>query len=894
MTQFILIPTISEEQPDSGLLTAYSIPAGAFSVIDRAMLDKQRSLITFPLQELLLSQAGFNAVDAVRRVTTTQGSDVTWLETLKLYCSGKCEGNSCELGFALALLLQGSDDDMNIIASGALGGTGSLASVDAVAKLPEKLHLVLRERQADRLAGKKVLFFIPKMYRDQEDQLASVESLAIIDQLREVNVEVLAIEKLADIFSVPELFNTVNHHLKHIINMPKLIIKHTSSSKAGQTETLEIKSGALVFGRTDDCQVQYAADQDSLVSRNHCKIEWAAPDRYVLTDLDSSNGTLINGQRINQPTELNVEDTVQLGAGGAEFIFDLDPRPLKVNKTKLTDGYSSMPLKTKLNEIPPIQHSVYLQHISGSKAQQTEVIELTSDGIILGRGDDCQVIFDPEQDDLVSRNHCKLTVSNINRYWLTDLHSSNGTFVNNRRISQPVLLNAGDIILLGKGGPGWLFDAEPKPYVESPGQANSVLDAKLDTASPSKHTEATVINAAALVSRKNTLAYLATALLAAGLGLGYTVYQNSLKPQGTLPALEQITPHSANKLSPAEIFKLHGNSNVLIEASWKLIHTVTGKQVFQRHACFTQKGKCLTEKLPWYIQHKGVVEPFLDTDADNGIAIGSSLRGSGFVVHEGGFILTNRHVAANWHAQTNDFQLPGILVDCNDDVCSNPAYKVLDAKTGSAYLASLKQWIPSKTQMFGQKPLFGKIVEGRNDYLDVTFANSGLRIPAHLVRVSDVADVAMIKIDLPRPIQALTLNADAPVSPGDSVTVMGYPGISAEMVARTKPQDPIGGGSELRTIPELTVTTGNVGKVLNSAAKTESTSIGELYSSMGDVYQLTVNATGSGNSGGPAFNDLGQVIGLFTYGRTDQSGIQISFAVPIKYGLELMDVASIK
>ena len=63
---------------------------------------------------------------------------------------------------------------------------------------------------------------------------------------------------------------------------------------------------------------------------------------------------------------------------------------------------------------------------------------------------------------------------------------------------------------------------------------------------------------------------------------------------------------------------------------------------------------------------------------------------------------------------------------------------------------------------------------------------------------------------------------------------------------------------------------------------------------MGDVYQLTVNTTGSGNSGGPVFNDKGQVIGLLTYGKSDQSGTQISFAVPIKYGRELMDITTIK
>jgi len=62
---------------------------------------------------------------------------------------------------------------------------------------------------------------------------------------------------------------------------------------------------------------------------------------------------------------------------------------------------------------------------------------------------------------------------------------------------------------------------------------------------------------------------------------------------------------------------------------------------------------------------------------------------------------------------------------------------------------------------------------------------------------------------------------------------------------------------------------------------------------MGDVYQLNLNTTGEGNSGGPVFNDQGHVIGLFTYGHRDEKGVQNSFAVPIKYGLEIMGVQSI-
>jgi len=543
---------------------------------------------------------------------------------------------------------------------------------------------------------------------------------------------------------------------------------------------------------------------------------------------------------------------------------------------------------------------IILNHQLGSKANQTEIIAVSDTEINFGRDDTCQVIFDSEQDDLVSRIHCKIDVKDGKQFLLTDLGSRNGTFVNNSKISSITELSVGDKVQLGKGGPQFIFDLDPKPLklketrlVENNAPATRVIHA-----APSKDTVEAMITASESATRKKVINIGAGVLGVLSI-LAYFGYQNSIETQPVpqLVAQSEPLPPPQNKensvLSATDIFKQYGNSSVLIEASWKLIHTATGKQVFQRNEYFVKQGKCITPKMPWYIQHNGVVEPFLDIDASNGIAIGSSHRGSGFVAHENGFILTNRHVAANWHAQSRNFQLPGILVDCNDAACSKPEYKVLDEKSNSAYLASLNQWIPSKTKMLGQKPLYGKIVEGRNDYLEVTFPNTGLRIPAHLVRVSDVADVAMIKIDLPQTLQPVQLNTDAAVSPGDSITVMGYPGISPEIVAKMKAQDP-GGAGELRSVPALTVTTGNIGKVLSAADKADSSSVRELFSSMGNVYQLTVNATGSGNSGGPVFNDKGQVIGLFTYGLSDQSGIQISFAVPIKYGRELMDITAIK
>lgn len=75
----------------------------------------------------------------------------------------------------------------------------------------------------------------------------------------------------------------------------------------------------IVIGRELDCLVQV---QDSKISRMHAKINVLpgespeAPPKFVLTDLGSTNGTFVNGQRISQ-IELRHRDRIAIGS----FVF---------------------------------------------------------------------------------------------------------------------------------------------------------------------------------------------------------------------------------------------------------------------------------------------------------------------------------------------------------------------------------------------------------------------------------------------------------------------------------------------------------------------------------------------------------------------------------------------
>src|SRR5690606_11121435 len=94
--------------------------------------------------------------------------------------------------------------------------------------------------------------------------------------------------------------------------------------------------------------------------------------------------------------------------------------------------------------------------------------------------------------------------------------------------------------------------------------------------------------------------------------------------------------------------------------------------------------------------------------------------------------------------------------------------------------------------------------------------------------------------------------------------------------------------AQQRVVPDPTVSVGNIGKILRAADGPVSQS--EMrFAPSGDTYQLTINSTGGGNSGGPMFDAYGRVIGIFFAGRTGD--VQITFSLPIRYGLDLMSVA---
>ncbi len=169
---------------------------------------------------------------------------------------------------------------------------------------------------------------------------------------------------------------------------------------------------------------------DNEVSREHCRLVWQK-DHFELYDLDSSNGTYVNGQRVTESWPIASDSIIELGDSiTLEFRFDtrdITERPTR--RTGLLD--------------PQVTQVFLVVSVSGQSGKAIYPLE---DAIItVGRAADNKVIIiEPE----ISRYHMRLERT-PRGYELTDLGSTNGTTVNNSPVREARLLASGDIIRIG-------------------------------------------------------------------------------------------------------------------------------------------------------------------------------------------------------------------------------------------------------------------------------------------------------------------------------------------------------------------------------------------------------------------------------------------------------------
>jgi ABC-type multidrug transport system ATPase subunit/pSer/pThr/pTyr-binding forkhead associated (FHA) protein len=187
----------------------------------------------------------------------------------------------------------------------------------------------------------------------------------------------------------------------------------------------------VTIGRESHCDVVI---DDPMVSRAHLKVSPSAGG-WLIEDLGSRNGTFANGKRIAVLEFGDDGASVQLGDPDGVVV-----RLLPVaEEAPLGDGLAAA-------EVP--QGTV----LAGTEAGAVAIVGDAGVGpragtvISIGRASDNTVVL--ADDLLVSRHHAQVRAQG-HKGELTDLGSSNGTFVNGQRVTTAVI-GSDDVITIGQ------------------------------------------------------------------------------------------------------------------------------------------------------------------------------------------------------------------------------------------------------------------------------------------------------------------------------------------------------------------------------------------------------------------------------------------------------------
>lgn len=220
--------------------------------------------------------------------------------------------------------------------------------------------------------------------------------------------------------------------------MPKLIIQNL---KTHEEQEYSLPQDTIVFGRINTCDIELPQKS---ISRRHAEISREAED-YFLTDLNSGNGSLLNGKKV-RPLEKNLlrsGDLLRIEDYEIRFLLADENIDHPLEEDTDTDIIEIKLIKKMLNALDSDEHpSVEVLNgvASGAKLNITDRKDL----FIIGRDKDADLSID---ENVISRHHVKLE-----KKWggivITDLDSKNGTFVNNERVKEK-LLRDGDKVMLG-------------------------------------------------------------------------------------------------------------------------------------------------------------------------------------------------------------------------------------------------------------------------------------------------------------------------------------------------------------------------------------------------------------------------------------------------------------
>ncbi len=227
--------------------------------------------------------------------------------------------------------------------------------------------------------------------------------------------------------------------------MPKgLRVSLTVLEGKDMGKTVQIDKPDFTIGRENADM----ALNDVQASRRHALIQ-LHDRRIVLKDLDSTNGTFIGTKQIKEE-ELKHLDEISIGNTRLLVTIFETPDTLQEGSTGTillkdevsTEGTTRIQRPDDVEFKLPYKQRIYLDIIEGVKKGVT--YEFVGGRVVIGRTDGDLIIDDQN----ISKKHAVIETWSRDTYFIRDLASTNGTYINGQRITTTKIKH-GDILTIG-------------------------------------------------------------------------------------------------------------------------------------------------------------------------------------------------------------------------------------------------------------------------------------------------------------------------------------------------------------------------------------------------------------------------------------------------------------
>ncbi len=188
---------------------------------------------------------------------------------------------------------------------------------------------------------------------------------------------------------------------------------------------LPIDKGEWLIGRQEGNAVVL---QSPSVSRQHARI-YTAQGRCFIQDLGSANGVFLGTRKVEEVEELRVGLDVIIG----DFTMRL--------QVEGEDAQGGPGLSTHI----VAQDREFARIIGLNGPFEGEEFTLSEKENTIGRTEENLILL---PDPSVSRQHARVVVEDTGRHVIFDLHSSNGSYVNRKKVQRAVLRD-GDVMTVG-------------------------------------------------------------------------------------------------------------------------------------------------------------------------------------------------------------------------------------------------------------------------------------------------------------------------------------------------------------------------------------------------------------------------------------------------------------